>query len=103
MHASAESFSDAVANGTFLDQEQANRGFHLEMLRLCPNRDLVEMIFDLRNRIPIAVQRERYNTTFLQRSAQEHFEIVELLLKNDQPSLAALVRRHALGTLLTAP
>lgn len=101
MKAFAEDFSDAVANGTSPEQERANRAFHQEMLRTCPNRDLVELIFDLRDRIPVNVQREKYNTTMLQRSAQEHFQMVELLQAGDRQALEALVRKHALGSLVT--
>ncbi|TGV78536.1 FCD domain-containing protein, partial [Mesorhizobium sp. M00.F.Ca.ET.158.01.1.1] len=101
MKAFAEDFSDAVANGTSPEQERANRAFHQEMQRACPNRDLVELIFDLRDRIPVNVQREKYNTTMLQRSAQEHFQMVELLQAGDRQALEALVRKHALGSLLT--
>lgn len=100
MQASAQRFSNAVANGTFVEQEEANRSFHREMLLTCPNRDLVELIFDLRDRIPVSVQRERYSVTMLNRSAQEHFDMIELLRDGNRPALAALVRKHALGSLL---
>jgi DNA-binding GntR family transcriptional regulator len=100
MRAAAEDFSKAVANGTSADREEANRTFHREMLRTCPNRDMVDLIFDLRERIPVSVQREKFNTTMLQRSAEEHFEMIELLQKGDRSALGSLVRRHALGSLL---
>ncbi len=101
MQKSAERFASAIATGTFAEQDQANREFHREMLRACPNRDLVDLIFDLRDRIPISMQRERYNTSMIGRSAQEHFEMVELLRKGDRRAIAALVRRHTLGALLS--
>lgn len=101
MHSAAQDFSHAIMNGTSVEQEQANRMFHHEMLRTCPNRDLVDLIFDLRDRIPVSVQREKYNTTMLQRSAEDHFEMIQLLRDGDRPALAALVRRHTLGASLT--
>ena len=103
MRAAAQDFSNAVMDGTSIEREQANRAFHHEFLRTCPNRDLVDLIFDLRDRIPISVQRERYNTTMLQRSAEEHFEMIELLRNNNRAALAALVRKHALGASLLNP
>lgn len=96
----AGDFKSAVTTGTSADQEVANRAFHQEFLRSCTNRDIVELIFDLRDRIPVAVQREKNNAPMLQRSAQEHFEMTELLEKGDKPGLADLVRRHSLGSLL---
>lgn len=101
MQAAAESFSEAVANGTSAEREEANRTFHHEMLRSCANRDLVDLIFDLRDRIPVSVQREKYSTTMLQRSAEEHFEMIELLRSGDRTALGTLVRKHALGSLLS--
>ncbi len=96
----AGEFKSAVTIGTSADQEVANRAFHQEFLRSCTNRDIVELIFDLRDRIPVAVQREKNNAPMLQRSAREHFEMTELLEKGDKPGLADLVRRHSLGSLL---
>lgn len=101
MRSSAQRFSDAVANGTSAEQEDANRSFHHEMLRTCMNRDLVDLIFDLRDRIPVAVQREKYTAAMLQRSAQDHFQMVDLLRDGDRPALATLVRKHALGSLFS--
>lgn len=97
----AEEFKLAVATGTSSDQEAANRAFHQELLRPCENRDIVELIFDLRDRIPVAVQREKNNAPMLHRSADEHFEMISLLQQGDRKSLAELVRRHALGSLLS--
>ncbi|MCZ7976422.1 GntR family transcriptional regulator [Agrobacterium tumefaciens] len=96
----ADQFKAAVTTGTSADQETANRAFHQELLRTCSNRDIVELIFDLRDRIPVAVQREKNNAPMLHRSAEEHFEMITLLEKGDRSGLAALVRRHALGSLL---
>lgn len=100
MHVAAQAFADAVMNGTSTEREQTNRDFHHEMLRTCPNRELVDLIFDLRDRIPLSVQLEKYNTTMLQRSAEEHFQMIELLRGGDRQALARLARRHALGATL---
>lgn len=97
----ATSFEEVVATGTSAEQELANRAFHREMLRTCDNRDLVELVFDLRDRIPVSVQREKNSALMLQRSAREHFEMIDLLEKGDSAGLSALVRRHALGSLLS--
>jgi len=70
------------------------------MLGDCPNRDLVDFIFDLRDRIPVAVQREKYGMSMLQRSASEHFQMIDLLEFGDVDALASLVRKHTLGSLI---
>lgn len=100
LSALAAGFKQAVETGTSAEQEAANRAFHHELLRTCTNRDLVDLIFDLRDRIPVSVQREKNNAVMLQRSAQEHFDMIELLKRGERAPLADLVRRHALGALL---
>ncbi|WP_234836622.1 GntR family transcriptional regulator (plasmid) [Sinorhizobium meliloti] len=100
LSALAEKFAEAVTTGTAAEQLAANKAFHQELLRTCPNRDLVDLVFDLRDRIPVHVQRERYTAVMLQRSAQEHFDMIELLKRGERAPLADLVRRHALGSLL---
>lgn len=97
----ATAFEEAVATGTSAEQELANRAFHREMLRTNDNRDMVELIFDLRDRIHVSVQREKNSALMLQRSAREHFEMIELLETGNKDGLSALVRRHALGSLLS--
>src|SRR5262249_16247142 len=47
----AETFESATAHGTLLDQNEANIAFHHELLAMCPNRELVELIMDMRQRI----------------------------------------------------
>uniref|UniRef100_UPI001C2FDAAF hypothetical protein n=1 Tax=Bacillus sp. GbtcB10 TaxID=2824755 RepID=UPI001C2FDAAF len=59
------------------------------------------LIFDLRDRVPVSVQREKHNALMLQRSAREHFGMIVLLERGDKDALSALVRRLALGSLLS--
>ncbi|PPK41132.1 DNA-binding GntR family transcriptional regulator [Trinickia symbiotica] len=93
----AQAFSDAVASGTAAEQEDCNRAFHHRLLRHCPNDELVKMIFDLRDRIPVAVQRENNTSVMLARSAQEHFDMVKLLADMNREALLETMRRHVLG------
>jgi DNA-binding GntR family transcriptional regulator len=95
----AQSFSDSLTNGTTNDQEETNRAFHAELLQCCPNRDLVKMIFDLRDRVPIGVRRESNTATMLAKSAQDHVDMITHLSNRDLPALLALVRRHVLGAM----
>jgi len=39
-----------VAEGSVIEQEQANRLIHASMLHPCGNAELVDLIFELRNR-----------------------------------------------------
>jgi DNA-binding GntR family transcriptional regulator len=95
----ADSFAQAVASGTVLDQEETNFGFHRIMLEFCPNRDLVAMIFDLRGRVPVTLTREKNTATLLASTVREHYEIVACLRRRHAADLSAIVRRHVLGGL----
>ena len=90
----ARAFETAVKSGTVVEQEETNRAFHNEMLKYCDNRELVQMIFDLRSRIPVAITRERNTATLLAQAAQDHFTIIALLRAGDLAGLTALMRRH---------
>jgi DNA-binding GntR family transcriptional regulator len=96
MEKEARRFSETVSSGTSVEQEEANRDFHAAMLAYCPNKELVAMIFDLRNRIPVAFAREKNTAAILANSDRTHFEIIECLRKRDKPGLVAAVRRHVL-------
>jgi DNA-binding GntR family transcriptional regulator len=97
MERQAALFRDAVDEGTAAEQEQANLAFHRAMLAPCPNRELVDLLFDLRGRVPVAVTRRRHSQALLQRGAQHHFEIVRLIRARDLPALQALMRVHNLS------
>jgi DNA-binding GntR family transcriptional regulator len=93
----AQAFSDAVASGTATEQEQCNRAFHSRFLCHCNNSELVKMIFDLRDRIPLAVRRENNTSVMLARSAQEHFDMVRHLAEGNRDALLETTRWHVLG------
>jgi DNA-binding GntR family transcriptional regulator len=90
----AQAFETAVKSGTVAEQEETNRAFHVEMLKYCENRELVQMIFDLRSRIPVAITRERNTATLLAQAAQDHFTIIALMRAGDLAGLTSLMRRH---------
>ncbi len=93
----ASAFSDAVMNGTVLEQEQTNRDFHDAFLRGCSNSELVWLINDLRNRTPVAQNRRKNTHAWLLQTAEDHVEMISLLESGDVPALRALIRRHVLG------
>ncbi len=90
----ASVFSETIKVGTIREQDEANHGFHREMLKACHNPVLVEIIWDLRWRIPISVQRANNTPARLERSAVEHFQMVEALRLKDAATLRAVTARH---------
>ncbi|MBV6826494.1 GntR family transcriptional regulator [Pseudomonas sp. PD9R] len=93
----AQAFSDAVASGTAREQEDCNRAFHHRLLHHCSNPDLVKMIFDLRDRIPLAARRENNTSVMLARSVRGHFEIVDHLAEGNREALLQTMRTHVIG------
>lgn len=99
LDALAADFSKSVERGTVEEQEATNRAFHVEMLRVCPNRELVAFIFEMRNRVPLAVTRQKNTRPLLEGTARDHFEMVECLRAGDLERLRAVLRRHVLAGL----
>jgi DNA-binding GntR family transcriptional regulator len=95
----AAAFAESVARGTVEEQEATNRAFHVEMLRACPNRELVALTFEMRSRVPLAVTRQKNTRPLLEGTARDHFEMVECLRQGDLERLRAVLRRHVLAGL----
>lgn len=87
-------FADKIKTGTVPEQDEANHAFHREMLKACTNPVINEIIWDLRFRIPIGAQRAFNTPVRLERSAHEHFEMVEALRQRDAARLKLVTARH---------
>lgn len=96
-------YADTLRNGTLSEQDEANHDFHRELLKSCPNKVVVEIIWDLRMRIPVLAQRTYNTPSRLERSAREHFEMVEALRLRDGPRLADVISRHVTVSEWPAP
>lgn len=73
---------------------EADRQFHLALLALAGNKHLVEVIGNLRSRSRLYGLQQLADRGELGRSAEEHEQIVDLVLAGDAESAAALMRRH---------
>jgi DNA-binding GntR family transcriptional regulator len=90
----AEAFSQAVAHGTILQQNEANLAFHNGLLELCPNRELARMIAETRMRMPAAPLTQWSQPGWIEDSAHHHHAMVDALEAGDQQAFAAVVRAH---------
>jgi DNA-binding GntR family transcriptional regulator len=93
----AEAFEEATAHGTLLDQNEANLAFHHDLLAMCPNRELVELIMDMRQRIPLSVQRQWNSGARMAKSVKDHYRIIDALAARDTGLLKAITGDHILG------
>ncbi|SIT49383.1 conserved hypothetical protein [Paraburkholderia piptadeniae] len=93
----ADRFVAIVEEGSIIELEESNRAYHSEMLRHCPNKELVNLIFNLRSSIPVAVSRRKNTLALCRKAAQEHIEMIELLRARDVEGACALMRHHVLA------
>jgi DNA-binding GntR family transcriptional regulator len=90
----AKAIVDAAAAADLIAFLETDRRFHLELLGLAGNAEIVKVVGDLRARTRLyglerLAQRER-----LAASAAEHLELLEALLAHDAPRVGKIMRRH---------
>src|ERR1700730_17792763 len=81
--AHARRFDKLILSGTILEQYETNLVFHQELLGLCDNRELVNLVTDLRARTSSAPASQWRTRARIEQSAREHHAIVELLAARD--------------------
>jgi DNA-binding GntR family transcriptional regulator len=90
----AQAFADLLDSGTLLDLYDANRAFHTTFSELCPNRELGALIRDCRSRGPSAPLTQWRSHARIERSAREHFLMVEAIEARDAARLKRLIAAH---------
>ncbi|QKJ86907.1 GntR family transcriptional regulator [Paramixta manurensis] len=90
----AGQFEHCTQYGTLLEQYEANLAFHRALLAPCANQDMVELIFDLRSRVPSAALGQWNSHARVVKSSQEHFLMVEAISNKDTDALAKLINQH---------
>ncbi|EHM00318.1 FCD domain protein [Acetobacteraceae bacterium AT-5844] len=94
LRALADAFSQAVRDGSILQQNEANLAFHQGLLELCPNRELARMIAETRLRMPAAPLTQWYEEGWVEESARQHHAMVDALAAGEHAIFCALVRAH---------
>ena len=87
-------FEDAIAMGGNVEQSRADTAFHAAIYRHAPNKTLVGLIAEMRDRAgpwPITLWPSHDS---LKRSAEEHATIVKALAARDRDALVEAVQRH---------
>lgn len=90
----AEAIVAAAAGGDILGYIEADHRFHLELLKLTGNTQLLGVVRDLRHRsrlygVPNLAERGE-----LMPSAREHLELLQVVSAGDQGAAEALMRHH---------
>ncbi|EMO5812097.1 MULTISPECIES: GntR family transcriptional regulator [Raoultella] len=92
----AELFEHNTQYGTILQQYESNLAFHRALLAPCSNQDMIELIFELRSRVPSAALGQWNSHARIVQSSKEHFAMVAAIERGDAGSLAQLLRQHIL-------
>lgn len=85
---------ETAQEGDILAHVEADRQFHLELLALGGNAYLVSLVGDLRSRSRLFSLKELADSGELVASAQEHAEMLDLIIAADRAGLTRLMKRH---------
>ncbi|MFF7676156.1 GntR family transcriptional regulator [Actinacidiphila glaucinigra] len=90
----AEEIVTAAAAGDLIAYVEADRRFHLGLLALAGNEHLVEVVGDLRKRSRLYGLTALAERGLLRTSAEEHLELLDVLLARDGAAVQAVMTRH---------
>jgi DNA-binding GntR family transcriptional regulator len=92
----ARRFAQLVKSGTIIELYDANVAFHQALLAICPNRELVDLVGLMHNRIPSAPTTQWRTRARIEQSSREHLEMVKTLGSRNAPKLKELIMAHIL-------
>jgi DNA-binding GntR family transcriptional regulator len=92
----ARRFADLIPTGTVLEQYEANIAFHVELLALCPNRELRNLVMELRGRNSAAPASQWKTRARIEQSSREHLAMVDALAAGDGARLRQIIALHIL-------
>ncbi|MFJ6937871.1 GntR family transcriptional regulator [Streptomyces sp. NPDC101132] len=90
----AEEIVTSARNHDLIGYLEADRRFHLGLLALAGNERLVETVGDLRKRSRLYGLTGLDEAGLLVASAEEHHELLDLMLAGDAPAAEECMRRH---------
>jgi DNA-binding GntR family transcriptional regulator len=90
----AQRFADLILTGTVLEQYEANVAFHVRLLKLCSNRELVNIALELRGRGPSAPATQWKTHARIEQSGREHFLMIDALEARDAAALRRIITAH---------
>jgi DNA-binding GntR family transcriptional regulator len=90
----AAKFEELILTGTLLEQYEANVAFHMRLLKLCPNQELVNLAQELRGRGPSAPATQWKTRARIEQSGREHFMMIDALEAGDTALLRRIITAH---------
>ncbi|AYG63217.1 GntR family transcriptional regulator [Rhizobium jaguaris] len=90
----AKRFDETVLLGTMLELYEANLAFHRELLTLGGNKELVELITEIRQRTSSAPVSQWRTRARVEQSGREHHLMIDAIDAGDVEELKRLTIRH---------
>ncbi|RDI51512.1 DNA-binding GntR family transcriptional regulator [Microvirga subterranea] len=90
----AARFDELTLTGTILEQYEANIAFHVRLLKLCSNQELVNIVMELRGRGPSAPATQWKTRARIEQSGREHLLMIEALAAHDTAALRRVLTAH---------
>jgi len=90
----ARQFDETILTGTILDQYEANLAFHHELLGLCSNPELLNLVSELRSRTSSALAGQWSTRARVEQSSREHHAMVDALTAGDAERLKDIIATH---------
>ncbi|MBB3458398.1 DNA-binding GntR family transcriptional regulator [Rhizobium sp. BK313] len=94
LRALAKRFDEMILLGTMLELYEANLAFHRELLTLGGNRELVELITEIRQRTSSAPVSQWRTRARVEQSGREHHLMIDAIDAGDVEELKRLTIRH---------
>ena len=90
----AKRFDALLAGGTVFEQYDANIAFHQRLHAICSNRELTDLIMEIRRRGPSAPIFQWKTRARMEQSSREHLAMVDALEAGQLARLQKLLREH---------
>ncbi|MDL2408692.1 GntR family transcriptional regulator [Rhizobium calliandrae] len=94
LRALAKRFDQTILLGTMLELYEANLAFHRELLTLGGNKELVELITEIRQRTSSAPVSQWRTRARIEQSGREHHLMINAIEAGDVEELKRLTIRH---------
>jgi DNA-binding GntR family transcriptional regulator len=94
INALAHKFDEMILHGTVLEQYEANLAFHRELLSLCSNPELSNLVTDLRSRTSSALAGQWSTRARVEQSSREHHAMIRALAAGDAQQLKDTITLH---------
>jgi DNA-binding GntR family transcriptional regulator len=84
----------AADAGNLIEFLETDRKFHVGLIATLGNKPLAELVETLRDRVRLHGFRNGSSGDYIAHSASEHFQLLDLLSKQDEAGAVAVMRHH---------